>query len=40
LSISYGIVEKHGGKIRVTSTVHQGSEFTVELPVSPVRRTP
>ncbi|QQS53076.1 MAG: CHASE2 domain-containing protein [Candidatus Competibacteraceae bacterium] len=37
LSISYGIVEKHGGKIRVTSTVHQGSEFTVELPVRPIR---
>ncbi|MEZ5575106.1 MAG: CHASE2 domain-containing protein [Candidatus Competibacteraceae bacterium] len=38
LSISYGIVEKHGGKIRVSSTVHQGSEFTVELPVRPIRR--
>ena len=38
LSISYGIVEKHGGKIRVTSTIHQGSEFTVELPVRPIRR--
>ncbi len=40
LSISYGIVEKHGGRIRVTSTVHQGSEFTVELPVQPIRRAP
>ncbi len=40
LSISYGIVEKHGGSIRVTSTAHQGSEFTVELPVRPIRRAP
>lgn len=38
LSISYGIVEKHGGKIRVSSTLHQGSEFTVELPIRPIRR--
>ena len=40
LSISYGIVEKHGGRIRVTSTVRQGSEFTVELPVRLIRRAP
>ena len=39
LSISYGIVEKHGGKIRVVSTLHEGSEFTVELPVRPIGRT-
>ncbi|MDG4553800.1 MAG: CHASE2 domain-containing protein [Candidatus Competibacter sp.] len=39
LSISYGIVEKHGGKIRVASTLHEGSEFTVELPVRPIGRT-
>jgi len=33
LSISYGIVEQHGGTIRVESTVGQGSIFSVELPV-------
>jgi len=33
LSIAYGIIEKHGGRIRVTSQVGKGTEFTVELPV-------
>lgn len=33
LSISYGIIEKHGGKIRVASVINQGSEFTIELPL-------
>jgi signal transduction histidine kinase len=33
LSISYGIIEKHGGKIRVTSKVAEGTEFIIELPV-------
>ncbi len=33
LSIAYGIVEKHGGSIRVTSQVGEGAEFTLELPV-------
>jgi signal transduction histidine kinase len=33
LSISHGIIEKHGGKIRVTSKVDEGTEFIVELPV-------
>ncbi|NJM13486.1 MAG: GHKL domain-containing protein [Synechococcaceae cyanobacterium SM1_2_3] len=33
LSISYGIIEKHGGKIRVASAINQGSEFTIELPL-------
>ena len=33
LSISYGIIEKHGGKIRVRSEIHEGTEFTIELPV-------
>ena len=33
LSISYGIIEQHGGKIRVKSQMHQGAEFTIELPV-------
>jgi len=38
LSISYGIIEKHGGKIRVTSQVGEGTEFTVELPVRSMRK--
>ena len=34
LSISYDIVERHGGELRVDSTVGQGSVFTVSLPFS------
>ncbi len=33
LSITYGIIEKHGGAIRVKSQVNVGTEFTVELPL-------
>jgi signal transduction histidine kinase/CheY-like chemotaxis protein len=33
LSISYGIVQRHGGNIRVESQVGIGSIFTVELPI-------
>lgn len=34
LSISYQIVvEKHGGKLACTSTIGQGTEFTVEIPI-------
>lgn len=39
LSISYGIVRKHGGTIRVASTVGEGTEFTLELPVRSIGRT-
>jgi two-component system, NtrC family, sensor kinase len=35
LSLSYGIIEKHGGSIKVESAVGQGSTFTIHLPVSP-----
>jgi signal transduction histidine kinase len=37
LSISYGIVERHGGTIRVRSEVGRGTTFRVELPVRPAR---
>lgn len=33
LSISYGIIQKHGGNMRVSSHNRQGTEFTIELPV-------
>jgi two-component system NtrC family sensor kinase len=32
LAVSYGIVERHGGMIRVQSKVGQGSTFTIRLP--------
>jgi len=35
LATSYGIIEEHGGKIRVRSKVGEGTTFTIELPVSP-----
>ncbi|MBK8751273.1 MAG: CHASE2 domain-containing protein [Candidatus Competibacteraceae bacterium] len=34
LSISYGIIEKQGGKISVMSKVGEGTEFTIELPIT------
>lgn len=34
LSVSYGIIERHGGKIDVQSEVGVGSKFTVHLPVA------
>jgi two-component system NtrC family sensor kinase len=33
LAISYGIVQRHGGAIRVQSEVNKGSAFTVWLPL-------
>ncbi|MCK4803436.1 MAG: cache domain-containing protein [Spirochaetes bacterium] len=33
LAVSYGIIERHGGTIRVQSKVGQGSTFTVWLPM-------
>ena len=35
LSTSYGIVESHGGKIRVKSKVGEGTTFIIELPTYP-----
>lgn len=34
LSVSYGIIENHGGHIKVQSVVDQGTKFTIELPVA------
>lgn len=39
LSVSYGIIENHGGQIMVRSVVGQGTVFTIELPVSSLMRT-
>jgi signal transduction histidine kinase len=35
LATSYGIVEEHGGKIRVKSKVGEGTTFTIQLPTYP-----
>ncbi len=34
LSVSYGIIQNHGGHIKVQSVVDRGTLFTVELPVA------
>jgi signal transduction histidine kinase len=34
LAVSYGIIKKHGGNIKVRSTVGEGSTFIIRLPVS------
>jgi signal transduction histidine kinase len=34
LSLAYGIIQKHGGRIDVTSTPGMGTTFTVFLPVA------
>ncbi len=38
LSLSYGIVSRHGGRIDVQSQVDKGTAFTVWLPVHPARK--
>lgn len=35
LSLSYGIIEKHNGRLIVESTVGKGTTFTIELPIYP-----
>ncbi len=32
LAVSYGIIQRHHGKIEVTSKVGEGSTFTIYLP--------
>ncbi len=38
LSVSYGIVKRHGGKIVVKSKMNKGTTFTVKLPLKEERR--
>ena len=33
LAISYGIVEDHGGTIEATSTLGEGTKFSIRLPI-------
>jgi len=35
LAISYGIINAHGGSIKVTSKVDSGTEFVITLPIEP-----
>jgi two-component system, NtrC family, sensor kinase len=37
LAVTYGILQRHGGAIRVSSVAGQGSTFVVELPIYPGR---
>jgi signal transduction histidine kinase len=34
LSVSYGIISRHGGTIKVESKMHVGSTFRIELPIA------
>ena len=36
LSVSVGIIEKHGGDVEVESELGQGTTFTVHLPIVPI----
>jgi len=38
LSLSYGVIQKHHGRLEVASTVGQGSTFRITLPVRHVER--
>ncbi len=39
LSVSYGIIENHGGQISVQSAIGHGTVFTIELPITSLMRT-
>ena len=38
LSVSYGIVQDHGGQISVNSTLEQGTTFRIAFPAVPARQ--
>ena len=40
LSVAYGIIKKHGGKLEVASVLGKGTTFTIQLPITaPTRAT-
>ena len=40
LSVSYGIIESHGGRIEVRSSLGSGATFVISLPVAAAVRGP
>jgi two-component system, NtrC family, sensor kinase len=40
LSVSYGIIESHGGRIEVRSSLGSGATFVISLPVAAAERAP
>jgi signal transduction histidine kinase len=34
LAVVHGIVTSHGGSIQVESKVHEGTRFTIKLPIA------
>src|SRR5690606_6664024 len=34
MSISYGVIQKHGGEIRIESEISKGTTFRIVLPIS------
>jgi two-component system, NtrC family, sensor kinase len=40
LSVSYGIIESHGGRIEVSSSLGSGATFVISLPVAAAVRAP
>ncbi len=40
LSLSYGIIKKHGGDIHVSSEMGKGTTFRIELPIDPASAQP
>ena len=40
LAITQSIIEEHKGKIKVTSTLSEGTTFIIELPLNPIQEKP